>query len=154
LNFLSFKYLKEKKDNYFTQDVDFFTFLISSFFFVFSIFSFNTFLELNKIILSLGVFLYFIVSYYLLYKYSDDDRKNISKYIFVSSLISSELFFVMTYLPYSYYVNSGLMLIFTFFIANFGRESLSNKIDKVYFRKILILLIFVVLLILLTAKTV
>lgn len=153
-NFLSFKYLKDKKDNYFVQEADYFTFLVSSFLFIFSVFSFNVFLSLNSMLLSLGVYLYFFISYFLLYRYCNEDKKNISKYIFVSSLICSEIFFVMTYLPYSYYVNSGLMLIFIFFVSNFGRESLSNRIDKEYFKRMLILLIFVVFIILITAKTV
>ena len=151
-NFLSFKSILEKKENYFTEETDYFTFLISSFLFSNAIFSFNVFLGFNKIVLAAMILLYFFIFYYLIYSYRVDNKKDVKRYVFISSLISMETFIAITYLPHSYYVCSALVLIFTFFVSSFGRDALLNKVDRKYFKKMLLILSITVLIIFLTAK--
>jgi len=151
-NFLSFKLKIAKKDNFFTLETNYFTFLVSIFLFFSSIFSFYVFIGINRWVVLLLSFGYLSLSYYLIYSTESKDKENISRYILISSITSSEFFLVLTYLPYSYYVRAILMLAFTFMISNFGKESLSNDVDRKYFKKIFLLIMFLVTVVLITAK--
>ncbi|MBP8688812.1 hypothetical protein KBH77_00470 [Patescibacteria group bacterium] len=153
LNFLSFKSKLVEKDNYFTQEASYFTFLVSVFLFFSSIFAFYVFIGFNKLIILLLSFAYFYLLYYLLYSSSPNDKKNLSRYIFISTLTSSEFLFILTYLPYSYYVRAILILIFSFFISNFGKEALNNEVNKKYFNRAFITMVFLVIIVLISAKT-
>lgn len=151
-NFLSFKSKIAEKDNYFTEETNYFTFLVSIFLFFSSIFAFYVFIGFNNFLILPLSFLYFFVSYYLLYSSNPENHKNVSKYILVSTLISSEFLFVLTYLPYSYYVRAMLVLLFSFIISNFGQEALSNNIDRKYFKRMFIIVLISAIIILVTAK--
>lgn len=151
-NFLSFRSKVAEKDSYFTLETNYFTFLVSVFLFSSSIFSFYVFIGLDRWVVVLMGLVYFFMSYFLIYSTELENKNNISRYIFISSLVSTEIFLALTYLPYSYYVRAILMLIFTFFISNFGKESLQNDVDKKYFRKMFLILMFIVAVVLLTAK--
>lgn len=151
-NFLSFRSKIAEKDNFFTLETNYFTFLVSVFLFSSSIFSLYVFIGMARWLIVLFFFIYFLISYYLIYSTEPENRGNVSRYIFVSFLTSTEFSLILTYLPYSYYVRAIFMLLFTFFISNFGKESLQNDVDRKYFRKVFLFVMILVVIILSTAK--
>ncbi len=155
LNIFHIRYLiKHKKENYFLNDINYFTFLISSFLITSSLLAFNIFIGLNKILITFFIFLYFFIFYFCIYYYYATKIKDVYKYIFVSSLISTEIFVAVSYLPYSFYVNAFMVLLFNFLLASVSKDYLLNKFNLKYYKRLIIICMVLLALVLITAKTV
>lgn len=155
LNLLHLRYLiKHKKENYFLNDINFFTFLFSSFLISSSLLAFNIFVGLNKILITLFIFVYFFIFYFCIYYYYATRIQDVYRYIFISSLISTEIFLAVSYLPFSFYVNSFVVLIFNFLLSLISKDYLSNKANLKYYKRLVIISIILIGLVLITAKTV
>lgn len=140
------------KENYFFNDVDFYIFLFSSFLISSSFFAFNIFLDFNKFLLTLIIFIYFFVLYFCIYYYHAKNIKDVYKYVFASSLISSEFFVAVSFLPYSFYVNASIVLLVNYFISSVSKDYLANKFNSDFFKKIGFIVFVLIAIILITAK--
>ncbi len=158
MSFLSLKHIRylivHNRENYFLNDVDFYIFLFSSFLATSSLFAFNIFLGLNKFLLTIIVFIYFFIFYFCVYYYNTKNIKDVYKYIFASSLVSSEVFVVVSFLPYSFYVNAIIVLLFNFVLSSVMKDYLFNKFNSSYLKRMLIISILLLVAILITAKRV
>lgn len=156
MSFLSLMHIRylivHNRENYFLNDVDFYIFLFSSFLATSSLFAFNIFLGLNKFLLTIFAFLYFFVFYFCIYYYHTKNIKDVYKYIFASSIISSEVFIVSSFSPYSFYVNAIIVLLFNFVLSSTMKDYLLNKFNSKYFNKTLIVIAFILIIVLMTAK--
>jgi len=158
MSFLSLMHIRylivHNRENYFLNDVDFYIFLFSSFLATSSLFAFNIFLGLNKFLLTIFVFLYFFVFYFCIYYYHAKNIRDVYKYIFASSIVSSEVFIVVSFLPYSFYVNAIIVLLFNFALSSTVKDYLLNKFSSKYFKKVLLILFLLLIIVLVTAKRV
>lgn len=149
------RYLTDKnKENYFLVDIGFYMFLLSSFLATASLFALNIFLGLNKFLLTLVSFVYFFVLYFCIYYYYSKNIKDIYKYIFGSSLITSEAFAVVSFLPYSFYVDAIIVLLINFVVSILTKEYLLNKFSDTYFKRVFLIFFVLLFVILITAKRV
>ncbi len=158
MSFLSLMHIRyliiRNRENYFLNDVDYYIFLFSSFLATSSLFAFNIFLGLNKFLLTILAFLYFFIFYFCIYYYHTKNLKDVYKHILASSVLSSEIFVVSSFLPYSFYVDAMIVLLFSYILSSTTKDCLINKFNPKQFRRALILIFILLLVILITAKRV
>ena len=156
MSFLSLMHVRylitHNRENYFLNDVDYYIFLFSSFLATNSLFAFNIFLGLNKFLLTILAFIYFFIFYFCIYYYHTKNLKDVYKHIFTSSIVSSEVFVVSSFLPYSFYVDAIIVLLFNFVLSSTIKDYLANKFSESQFKKIVVLLLFLLAVVLITAK--
>lgn len=156
LSLLHIRYLiiHNGRENYFLNDVDFYIFLFSSFLATSSLFAFNIFLGLNKILLAFITFIYFFIFYFCIYYYHTKNLKDVYRYIFTSAIVSSEVFVVTSFSPYSFYVNAGIVLLFNYLLSSVVKDYILNKFNFKQFKRILVITVILLIIILITAKRV
>ena len=95
-----------------------------------------------------------MILYFCIYYYHAKNLQGVYKYIFASSIISSEVFVVASFLPYSFYVNAVFVLLMNFVMASVNKDYLLNKLNFSQIKRIVLIVLILLVIILISAKRV
>lgn len=138
-NLFSFKYQAHKYQPYALENLLSYINLISIFLFYSSIFCFNLFLGVSKLILLPIILIFTLTLNYQSFWVNKIDFKKSVLFTLIIGLIFLELFWAIFYLPTGYFVNAVILVVIYYIIMNISRDFLVNILEKKQIKKYLII---------------